>query len=82
MHMDCTVLKEVVNVDLAQNLESLVIKTFYYLAHWKVLFDGMDVRLLIKSYLDKLNISDCKFKDNYPRNDWLSDFVKRHNLTQ
>ena len=42
----------------------------------------MDIRLLVKDYLDKKGVNDTKFKDNLPGEDWMRGFIRRHNLTQ
>ena len=49
---------------------------------WKVPIDKMDLRVFVKTYLDKKGITDRVFKDNMPGNDWAELFIKRYNLTQ
>ena len=56
-----------------------VIDTF---ANWRLPLDKLDLRMVVKDYLDGKNEKDSKFKDNFPGVDWANGFVKRHNLTQ
>jgi len=42
----------------------------------------MDVRLLVKDYLDRQGISDRRLCNNCPGPDWLKSFMKRHKLTK
>ena len=48
---------------------------------WRVPFDSLDIRLLVKSYCDKVKINDARFKNNMPGVDWVQSFMKRHCLT-
>ena len=52
------------------------------LTQWRHPLDGTDIKLLVKSYLEKKGVQLKTFKDNYPGDDWVSVFIKRHNLTQ
>lgn len=42
----------------------------------------LDLQLLVKDYLNRQGIVDCRFKNNLPGIDWLVSFSKRHNLTK
>ena len=52
------------------------------LTSWRVPLDSLDIRCLVKGYLDKSNIVDARFKNNIPGVDWVQSFMKRHNLTK
>lgn len=67
---------------LSPQCEQRLLTTIDHLAEWKVPMDGMDIRLLVKEYLDRSGISDARFKNNCPGPDWLKSFVARHRLTQ
>ena len=58
------------------------VKSINVLTDWKVLINKMDLRIFVKTYLDKKGIIDGVFKDNVPGNDWAELFIKWHSLTQ
>jgi hypothetical protein len=62
--------------------EQYLLKTIDLLGEWKIPLTGLDVRLLVKAYLDKSGVTDSRFNKNCPGYDWLKSFIKRHNLTQ
>lgn len=62
--------------------ERHLLTTINHLTDWKVPVDSMDIRLLVKDYLDRCGINDSRFKNNFPGTDWLLSFVKRHKLTR
>jgi len=66
---------------LSAATESRLVETITTLATWKVPLGHLDVRLLVKDYLDRSGVSDARFADNCPGPDWMNNFVKRHNLT-
>ena len=43
---------------------------------------SIDIRLIVKSYLDKRGIVNTRFKDNVQGIDWVRLFTKRNNLTK
>ena len=67
---------------LSSEAENKLAETIETLAQWKVPVDFMDVRLLVKDYLDRQGISDRRFRNNCPGPDWLKSFMKRHKLTK
>ena len=44
--------------------------------------DGLDIRHLVKNYLDARGVKNPDFAENLPGTDWLNRFMKRHQLTQ
>ena len=47
-----------------------------HLANWKIPLDAMDVRLLVKNYLDRKGVTDARFTNNLPGVNWLKSFMK------
>ena len=67
---------------LSDNFEAQIVTAIDVLTEWKIPLCGFDICHIVKSYLDSRGIFGTCFKENFPRIDWLSLFVKRHNLTQ
>ena len=65
---------------LSADTENRIVDIIEQVAAWKVPFDGYDVRLLVKHFLDKEKIKHRRFKSNMPGVDWLRRFLKRHDL--
>ena len=66
---------------LDSKIENLFVQTIIHMTDWRVPFDSLDIRLLVKSYCDKVKINDARFKNNMPGVDWVQSFMKRHCLT-
>jgi hypothetical protein len=47
-------------------------------AEWGFPFSNLDLRLMVKAYLDKANCRVNQFKNNIPREDWARSFLKCH----
>ena len=47
-------------------------------AEWGFPFSNLDLRLMVKAYLDKANRRVKQFKNNIPGEDWARSFLKRH----
>lgn len=47
-------------------------------AEWGMPFDRMDVRRIVKRFLDSLGKKEETFKDNLPGVDWCNYFLDRH----
>ena len=63
--------------------EELKIKhTIDSLTSWREPMSKTDIKLLVKVYLDKKGMLIESFKENYPGDDWMALFIKRHGLTQ
>lgn len=67
---------------LSGDCERHVVSTITTLAEWLVPIGCLEIRLLIKTYLDNRGLVDEVFKDNMPGKEWLCTFMKRHNLTK
>ena len=67
---------------LSVAVEQRLVQTIETLGQWKVPVDYIDIRLLVKDYLDRQGICDSRFQNNCPGPDWLCSFMKRHNITK
>ena len=45
---------------------------------WGFPFSNLDLRLLVRAYLEKSNRTVKRFKNNIPGEDWAKSFLKRH----
>lgn len=52
------------------------------LADWKIPMTAMEIRMLVKDYLDALKLPTEIFKENMPGKDWVKSFTKRHGFTK
>lgn len=59
-------------------LENMLIDKINICAEWGYPLDELDLRLLVKSYLDILGKTVRVFKDNLPGRDFASGFLLRH----
>jgi hypothetical protein len=59
-------------------MEQLIVNAVNTMTQWKVPFDGLGIRCLVKSYLDKQGVQDRRFNKNLPGIDWLKRFMARH----
>ena len=65
---------------LTKETEQHIVNSISKLTKWRVQFDSYNVRCLVKGYLDNRNITDKKFKNNLPGEDWILCFIKRNDL--
>ncbi|XP_050516653.1 uncharacterized protein LOC126891519 [Diabrotica virgifera virgifera] len=63
---------------LTMEEETLIIDHLKTLSAWGFPFDLLDLRLLVKSFLDKMGRVERRFTNNTPGPDWGSNFLKRH----
>lgn len=63
---------------LSDEAERYLIENINKCAEWGYLLDVMDLRYLIKMYLDKIGICHKTFKNIYPGPDFIQFFLKRH----
>ncbi|XP_038118574.1 uncharacterized protein LOC119769593 [Culex quinquefasciatus] len=66
---------------LPENLEKELVSTVMLFSSQDNALTSLDLRCLVKSYLDRENLVISKFKDNMPGYDWSQSFVTRHGLT-
>ena len=67
---------------LSEIEEQKIVHTIDILTRWKEPMDKTNMKLFIKTYLDKKGALIQGFKDNYPGDNWIALFMKCHNLTQ
>ena len=58
--------------------EKVFVNHLVVLSEWGFPFSKLDLRLVVKSYLDKLDRVVKKIKDNIPGEEWATSFLKRH----
>ena len=53
-----------------------------HLTEWGFPFEVMDIRIIVKSYLDKIGVTEVRFgnEQNLPGRDFVYGFLKRNNL--
>ena len=64
---------------LSETFEKAVVEVLDQLGDWKIPLSSMELRNLVKNYLDIGGVNS-KFPDNMPGRDWARGFIKRHGL--
>ena len=67
---------------LSDQCETMIVSALNILTKWKVPLTGIEIRLLVKNYLDALALPTEVFSKNMPGHVWLRKFMRRHNLTK
>ena len=67
---------------LSTECEEMLASAIERLADWKIPMTEMEVRKLVKNYLDALDLPNEVFKENMPGRDWGRGFIKRHRLAK
>ena len=67
---------------LSNETETHLVTSINTLSHCKIPLTSIDIKLLVKDYLDRSSVHDSRFKNNVPGNDWFKSFIKQNNLTQ
>ncbi|CAH0722756.1 unnamed protein product, partial [Brenthis ino] len=63
---------------LSDETEMLLIENINKCAEWGYPLDTLDLRYIVKMYLDKIGIIHKRFKDNFPGPDFVQSFLLRH----
>lgn len=58
--------------------EEQIVNHLVAVSDWGFPFSKLDIRFVVKSYLDMSNRMITKFKNNLPGEDWATSFIKRH----
>ena len=66
---------------LSETCESALLQVINQLSEWNCPLGYVELRLLVKNYLDRRGVADSIFKENMPGIDWAKGFVARHKLT-
>ena len=66
---------------LQPHTEEKILQIISILTGWKLPLDKLDIRRLVKGYLDRMGVTDLKFKNNLPGPDWIKSFIVCNNLT-
>ncbi|XP_045497433.1 MFS-type transporter clz9-like [Colias croceus] len=63
---------------LSLETENYIIEYINVCAEWGYPMDSLDLRYIIKMYLDKLGVTNTRFKNNMPGPDFVQCFLNRH----
>ena len=63
---------------LSEDTEKIIINYIHICNNWGYTLDSLDLRFLVKYYLDKIGRTVLKFKNNLPGPDFVRSFLKRH----
>jgi len=58
--------------------KDVIVETILFASDWGYPFDWEEVKMLVKSYLDRAGRKLKIFKNNIPGNDWYTRFISRH----
>ena len=58
--------------------EQQIVNHLIVVSDWGFPFSKLDIRIVVKSYLDMSNRQIIKFKNNLPGEDWARSFIKRY----
>lgn len=58
--------------------ENCIVDALLYASDWGFPFEKEDVKMLVKSYLDRAGKALKLFKNNLPGDIWYKNFIKRH----
>lgn len=64
--------------ELSEEVEEFLVKRLITCADWGYPLDTMDLRMIVKAYLDRRGVNSRRFSQNMPSADWVHNFVKRH----
>jgi len=65
-------------VALGDQIEEMLVKRIITCGEWGYPMDCLDLRIIVKGYLDRRGISIPSFKNNMPGIDWANSFLTRH----
>ncbi|KAJ8952793.1 hypothetical protein NQ318_008110 [Aromia moschata] len=63
---------------LSEEQEDRIKTSLQLCAEWGFPLKSNDVRGVVQQYLNKLGVTERRFKDNIPGLDWFKSFMKRH----
>lgn len=66
---------------LSDEAENALLTYIVMLTNWLIPLGGLEIRLLARDYQNSRHLVNV-FADNLPGTDWLSSFMRRHNLTK
>lgn len=58
--------------------EEIIAECIALAADWGFPLITLDIRLIVKAYLDRQGVVESRFTNNMPGRDWVRTFVKRH----
>lgn len=63
---------------ITEREEAYIVDHLKAVSEWGFPFDFTDLRLMVKSYLSKVDRTVPQFKENIPSEEWAHNFMKRH----
>ena len=69
-----TILLEEEEAELAERIQLL--------GDWGFPLTPLDVKMIVKSYVNRLGVKKDRWKNNIPGDEWVSSFAKRNNLSR
>ena len=63
---------------LSKEVEDIIVKRIEIMCDWGFPLDGNDLKHIVQSYLNKIGVTEPRFKDNKPNNDFVFHFKHRH----
>lgn len=63
---------------LSEETEKIILNYIHICNYWGYKLNSLDVRFLVKYYLDKIGRTVLKFRNNLPGPDFVRSFFKRH----
>ena len=66
---------------LDTTLEDHIASRLVTCSDWGFPLDALDLRYLVKGYLDKRGLVEPRFKQNMPGTEWVTTFMKRQEQT-
>jgi len=63
---------------LEEEVEQLIAKSLITCGTWGYPLTTLDLKLVVKGYLDRRGIRESRFKDNTPGDEWVRGFLRRH----
>ena len=67
---------------LSPEFENAIVDVLNKFGEWKVPLTEMELRDLVRNYLDLGGITIKKFRDNKPGRDWARAFLRRHGMNR
>lgn len=64
---------------LGDGVEKHLVDRLIVCGQWGYPLDRLDMRLIVKGYLDRRGMKVVKFENNMPGVEWANSFLKRHN---
>ncbi|KAF2894462.1 hypothetical protein ILUMI_11714 [Ignelater luminosus] len=64
-----------------EETENTTVRCIAMCADWRFPLTTLDIRLIVKSYMDQHGYTELRFKNNLPEYDWIKAFISKHKDT-